>query len=62
MVDFKNQDTLPQSQTASLKKCACKSVKVVAGAFVLTRNAEFISTDEDQRWCGRAHHLLVGPG
>ena len=18
--------------------------------------------DEDQRWCGRAHHLLVGPG
>ena len=20
------------------------------------------SADEDQRWCGRAHHLLVGPG
>ena len=46
VVDFKNQDTLPLSQTASLKKCACKSVKVVAGAFVLTRNAEFISTSQ----------------
>ena len=46
VVDFKNQDTLPLGQTATLKKCACKSVKVVAGAFVLTRNAEFISTSQ----------------